>query len=296
MRRDLDWVILRPSVVIGRSAYGGSALLRGLASLPALPVMPDTGPLRIVHLDDVVATVVHALRPDARTRIVLELVGPRDWSFADAVALFRTWLGWPPARRIDLPRWAAAVVYRLGDAVSWLGWRPPIRSTARAEMAFGATGNPATWTEQTGIAPRDIEQALAREPASVQERWFARLYMLKPLVFAVFGAFWLSTGLVSLGPGWGIGLGLMYEGGVPEPLATLAVVAGACADIAVGLSILCRPTTRYGLWAALTISLVYAILGTILVPRLWREPLGPLLKIWPIIMLNLVALAIREDR
>jgi len=30
---DLDWVILRPSVVIGRAAYGGSALMRGLAGL-----------------------------------------------------------------------------------------------------------------------------------------------------------------------------------------------------------------------------------------------------------------------
>jgi uncharacterized protein YbjT (DUF2867 family) len=39
MQRDLDWVILRPSVVVGRAAYGGSALLRGLASLPILPVM-----------------------------------------------------------------------------------------------------------------------------------------------------------------------------------------------------------------------------------------------------------------
>ena len=34
----LDWVILRPSVVVGRQAYGGSALFRGLAALPLLPV------------------------------------------------------------------------------------------------------------------------------------------------------------------------------------------------------------------------------------------------------------------
>jgi hypothetical protein len=32
----------------------------------------------------------------------------------------------------------------------------------------------------------------------------------------------------------------------------------------------------------------------ILVPRLWSDPLGPMLKIWPVIVLNLVALAIRE--
>lgn len=296
MRRDLDWIILRPSVVVGRAAYGGSALLRGLASLPVLPVMPDTGALQLVHLDDLVDTLIHFLRPDARTRMVLVIAGPRVWSFSDAVGLFRAWMGWRPARRVDIPRWAAALLYRMGDAASWLGWRPPVRSTARTEMFFGATGDATAWTKETGIMPRDIEQALACEPASVQERWFARLYVLKPLVFAVFGLFWLSTGVISLGPGWGIGLGLLYEGRVSEPFASLAVVAGACADIAIGLSILYRPTTRYGLWAALTISLVYAIVGSILVPRLWQEPLGPLLKIWPIIVLNLVALAIREDR
>jgi uncharacterized protein YbjT (DUF2867 family) len=36
---NLDWVILRPSVVIGHSAYSGSALMRGLAALPVQPAM-----------------------------------------------------------------------------------------------------------------------------------------------------------------------------------------------------------------------------------------------------------------
>ncbi|WP_453947198.1 DoxX-like family protein [Bradyrhizobium sp. USDA 372] len=43
-------------------------------------------------------------------------------------------------------------------------------------------------------------------------------------------------------------------------------------------------------------SLSYAMIGTALVPRLWADPLGPMLKIWPIIMLNLDAMAIRQDR
>jgi hypothetical protein len=32
------------------------------------------------------------------------------------------------------------------------------------------------------------------------------------------------------------------------------------------------------------------------VPWLWYDPLGPMLKISPIVVLNLVALAILEDR
>jgi hypothetical protein len=160
----------------------------------------------------------------------------------------------------------------------------------------GASGDAGPWTQLTGIAATDVESALASEPASVQERWFARLYLLKPLVFGVFGLFWIATGIISFGPGWDVGMSLMREGGVQEPMASLAVIAGASADILIGLAILYRPTARYGLYAALLVSIAYAIIGTILVPRLWSDPLGPMLKIWPLMVLNLVALAIREDR
>jgi hypothetical protein len=282
--------------MVGRAAYGASALIRGLAALPFLPVMPATGPLQLVWLEDVIRTIVFCLSPQAPSRVVLELVGPRSRSFADSVRLFRRWFRWSDAPSINLPGWISAVLYKLGDAVSLLGWRPPVRTAAQREMAHGATGGGGQWQQVTGINPSDVEAALSREPASVQERWFARVYILKPLVFAVFGLFWIATGLISFGPGWNIGMSLMREGGVNDPLASLAVISGATADIIIGLAILYRPTSRYGLYAALFISVTYAIIGTILVPRLWSDPLGPMLKIWPVMMLNLVALAIREDR
>jgi uncharacterized protein YbjT (DUF2867 family) len=46
MALDLDWIVLRLSVVVGRQAYGGSALLRGLAALPLTPALSGTGPLQ----------------------------------------------------------------------------------------------------------------------------------------------------------------------------------------------------------------------------------------------------------
>ncbi|SFJ72703.1 SDR family oxidoreductase [Bradyrhizobium sp. Gha] len=296
MATNLDWVVLRPSVVVGRPAYGGSALLRGLASLPVLPVMPHTAAIQPVHLDDVVETVVFFLRSGAPSRVALDLAGPERMAFSEAVALFRSWLRWRPAYRLDLPAWVASAAYRAGDAAQMLGWATPINSTAQAEMRHGATGDAEPWRRTTGLRPRDIEGALAREPASVQERWFAQLYVLKPLIFGVFGLFWIGTGIISLGPGWEIGMSLLREGRLPENVAALTVVAGALADIAIGLAILWRPLSLYGLWAALIISLSYAVIGTALVPRLWADPLGPMLKIWPVIMLNLVAMAIREDR
>ena len=66
--------------------------------------------------------------------------------------------------------------------------------------------------------------------------------------------------------------------------------------IAIGAAIAFRRTTRQGLRAAVAISVFYVIAGTLMVPWLWAEPLGPFLKIFPILVLNFVALAILEDR
>jgi uncharacterized protein YbjT (DUF2867 family) len=294
MQRDLDWIILRPSVVIGRSAYGASALIRGLAALPIAPVMSDGGRLQVVWLADVVATVEHALSSKTAGRQVIELAGPDSFSFEDLVARFRRWMRWPPARTIGTPRLLATLFYRLGDFVSLLGWTPPIRSNARLEMVRGALASPTA--QQMPFKPTHLDDALAREPASVQERWFARLYFIKPLIFGVLALFWLSTAFVSLGPGWSYGIGLMNEGGVEGTAAALTVIAGALTDLCIGLAIAFRRTSRVGLYAAIGISFAYAIIGTILVPRLWADPLGPMLKIWPIIVLHFAALAIREDR
>jgi uncharacterized protein YbjT (DUF2867 family) len=296
MTRDLDWIILRPGVVIGRAAYGGSALVRGLAALPVLPMLPHTEPVQTVHLDDLVDTIVFFLRPEAPTKMALDIVGPKRWRFEELVGAFRRWMRWRRAAAVSVPAWLAKLMYNAGDIVRALGWRTPITSTARREMMRGATGDTAPWRDVTGIAPRDIETTLLHEPASVQERWFARMYILKPVIFGVFGLFWVATGLISLGPGYEYGMSLLREGGVPEHVGIMTLVAGALADIVIGLAILYRPTSRYGLYAALLISIVYVIVGTALVPRLWADPLGPMLKIWPVLVLNLVALAIREDR
>lgn len=87
----------------------------------------------------------------------------------------------------------------------------------------------------------------------------------------------------------------MAESGVAR-LGPVLIVSGAVADILIGLGIACRPTARLSLWAALGLSIAYLMAGTILMPALWADPLGPLTKIVPILALNLVALAILEER
>jgi uncharacterized protein YbjT (DUF2867 family) len=295
MARDLDWVILRPSVVLGRPVFGASALFRGLAALPVVPKASDAGPLQVVQLDDVVETVARLLERPEVSRAVLELVGPERLTFDEVVARFRRWHGWKPARLITLPAGVFAAFYRLGDLAGWFGWRPAVRSNARAELVRGAVGDPGPWQQATGIAPQSLDAALAASPPSMQDRWFAKLFLLKPAIFVILSAFWIATGLISLGPGWSMGVGHMLVGGAGV-LAAPAVIAGALADIAVGVAIAFRRTARLGLYGALAVSLFYAVAGAIIRPDLWIEPLGSMLKIWPIVALHLVALAILDER
>jgi uncharacterized protein YbjT (DUF2867 family) len=295
MARDLDWIVLRPSVVVGRAAFGGSALFRGLAPLPWIPDIADAGPLQLVQLDDVVRTVAFFVDRDAPARVALEIAGPERLGFAQVIAAYRRWLGWRPAHSFRLPRWMQRATAALGDLAGALGWRPPLRTTARHEVVRGAVGDPSAWQRITGIEPQRLGDALQQEPASVQERWFAKLYLLKPVVFVVLSLFWIVTGLISLGPGWEIGVGLM-EGAGAGPLAAPSVVAGALADIVVGSAIALRRTARAGLYGALGLSLFYLIAGTLLVPSLWAEPLGPMLKVFPIMVLTFVALALLDER
>ncbi|MBL8553183.1 MAG: NAD(P)H-binding protein [Phenylobacterium sp.] len=291
---DLDWVILHPAVVVGRAAYGGSALMRALAALPWLPEVRDAGPVQFVQVDDVAATAAWALRDGAPSRMTLELAAREPLTFGEAVATYRRWLGHPPAGRAP-GGFLMPLAFRLGDAAGLLGWRPPIRSTARRELAHGVAGDPSRWMALTGIAPRTLGQALAAEPASVQERWFANLYLMKAGVLAILALFWIATGAITLGPGLAAGRQMLADAGAGALAAPLAV-GGGVADILIGAGIAARRTARAAIWTALALALAYLAAGTLLAPQLWAEPLGPLTKILPIVALHLVALAILEDR
>ncbi|RUZ11120.1 nucleoside-diphosphate sugar epimerase, partial [Mesorhizobium sp. M7A.F.Ca.US.007.01.2.1] len=153
------------------------------------------------------------------------------------------------AGEFTLPGSVAASLYRIGDATALLGWRPPMRSNAAKEIVRGAVGDPQAWITATGIQPSSLEAALKLNPATVQERWFARLYFVKPAIFTVLPFFWIMTGIISLTTGWRRGVDLLV-GTAIGPLAEPAVIAGALADMAVGALIAWRPTSRLGLFGA----------------------------------------------
>jgi len=93
---------------------------------------------------------------------------------------------------------------------------------------------------------------------------------------------WLGTALTSLLDWQGVGTGLLHSGGIQSPAWTQVLIGGgALADLCVGLWLLVWPGRRAWL-AALTLMLWMTLTATWLLPALWLDPLGPLLKNLPI--------------
>ena len=67
-------------------------------------------------------------------------------------------------------------------------------------------------------------------------------------------------------------------------------------DLLIGVGIAIKKTARLALWAAIAVSLGYLLLGGVLLPKLWTDPLGPLVKIVPVLLASFAALTILDDR
>ncbi|OHV23336.1 MULTISPECIES: SDR family oxidoreductase [Rhizobium] len=285
----LPCLILRPALVLGRNAHGGSSLLRALAALPlALPLVYAESQIETLSVDDVAEAVSRAVAGGLRGDI--DLAADEVLTLADLVSLHRQWLGLPPARVFSLAPWLAKPVTWLADIAGLLGWRSPLRSTAMTVMSEGIRSAKG----ESGIVATSAAAMLSANPSGVQDLWFARLYLLKPLVISGLSAFWLLSGLIPL-------LALEKTSAhflpfMPEAAATALTLATCLIDAALGAAVLVRPLARRALLGMLAVSFAYLTGASLLEPTLWLDPLGPLVKVLPSILLTLTALAILDER
>jgi uncharacterized protein YbjT (DUF2867 family) len=288
----LPHIILRPALVVGRNAHGGTALIRALASLPGfVPLIHAENPVQTVALDDVADAVAHAIDGTIPPGSDIDLAAEESISLAGLVQLHRAWLGLAPAREIALPAMLAKPVTLVADMAGRLGWRSPLRSTAMTVMTEGVVS---TKSGPTPMVLSDAAAVLARNPSGVQDLWFARLYLLKPLTILTLSIFWLLSGLIPLADIGGAAA--RFHPFMPEPAAITVTVATCLLDVLLGFTILFRPTAQKALFGMILVSLAYLAGGTFLEPQLWGDPLGPLVKVLPSLALTLTALATLDER
>lgn len=292
----LDWVVLRPGLVFAPAAYGGTALLRGLAGFPGVcPVVHGESVVQTIGAEDLAVAVARCLAPNAPTRVTLDLVHDDALTLVDLVSRLRDWLGLQPAPILRLPLVLARATAVASDALAWLGWRSPMRTAALEQLRMGVRGR-ADDATRLGLAPRSFDALLAAAPSGVQERWFARAYFAKPAILACLFAFWLASGLIGLTVGLKDAVAVLTASGMKAGLAVGAVVGGSLVDIALALLLIWRPTASRALQGMLLVTAGYLVGGAVVRPDLWLDPMGPLLKSIPAAFLALAALTTLDER
>ena len=198
-RSGLEWVVIRPSLVVGRDAYGGTAFFRALAALPWVLPIPGRGEQKFqpIAMEDVAEAVVRLLAADAPAGRILDLTGPREMTLEEILLALRRWLGLPPPVVLRVPMAPIRLAARFGDAMRWFGGRGALSTTSIRQLEFGNTAPPEPFVEALGMRPLALETALARQPAGVADRWHARLYFLRPALRVSLGLFWLWTGIAT---------------------------------------------------------------------------------------------------
>jgi uncharacterized protein YbjT (DUF2867 family) len=292
----LEFVILRPGLVISSTAYGGTALLRGLAAFPvAVPLILANSRIQTVWVEDVAEAVARALSGEIPSGRTLDLVERPTHTLAETVTLFRRWQGLPDAPVIPIPIGLGRLMSAAADLLGWLGWRSPMRSTALKVIRDGVTGDPDAAPAILGHELRTLTETLAMLPSGPQARWFARLWLAKPLILAVLSALWIVSGLATL---WRLeaAMAVLTSRGTPGAVAWVTALGGSGIDIALGLMVLVRPLAGSALKGMVAVSLAYMAGSVVFAPDLWLDPLGPMVKVVPAIVLALVALAILDER
>lgn len=292
--------ILAPGFVIASAAYGGSALVRSLASLPFdLPTEMKQRPFQVTDIKDIEKTVAFLAREWMAGRQnwseTWDVMATTETDLGDVISGFRSMFG---GTRISfqLPNWSLSIGARFGDWIAKLGWRPPIRTTALRELRRGVSGKPQPWIKATGIEPQNLMEILKSSPATVQDAWFARLFLLKALIVVILCVFWSLSGLIALFPAYEMATSILTDRGFPVWLAAAITIISSLMDIAIGFMIAWRRTLRVGLFLGIGVSIFYMIGAAILTPEMWIEPLGALVKTGPAIVLMMVALAIDRSR
>jgi len=297
---DLDWVIVRPSLVYAAGAYGGTALMRGLAGFPFVVPLPGGGTTQMfqpIAMADLARGVANLVKPGAPAKVVLDAAGPETKSLREIVLALRGWLGFARAPVFPVPSGLIALAGGLGDVARWFTGRGTITTTSIRQMEAGALGDGASFAKASGVVPRKMAEALSLMPSQTADRWHARAWFARPLFRITLALYWIATGLITafVTPR-AQSDALLAAVGLGGPVSPYVFWIGCAADPIVGGLLLIRWRVRLVGATMLAMCVGYLALLTYGRPELWGDPLGTLTKVLPIMAATVLMMAIEDDR
>lgn len=151
---DLDWFVLRPSLVYGRGGKSAGLFMR-LATLPLIPVIGDgQQKLQPIHISDVVSTVMTSL-VSTKPRQTLDVIGSETFTFEEWLQKMRNAQGLPHARVVHVPFAVAMFFARLAGRLD-----PMLQPVNLRMLQSGYWADVKPLAEFLGRMPLTVESSL----------------------------------------------------------------------------------------------------------------------------------------
>lgn len=290
----LRWTILRPSLVVAEGSYGGTSLLRGLSALPVFQPLAGDGSFAFspIHADDLARAVRLACEDLWFVNMTLEPAGPQTLTLRELMTRYRNWLGFGRARLVSIPMPVMRALGRIGD----LAGSGPVSTNSLEQIAAGNAADGEAFAQAVGFRPRGLDNAMRDRAAAVQDRWHARLFFLAPAIRWGLALMWLVSALLGLFTARAQTLEVLAAIGAPEAAAFPLQIGTALLDLVIAALVVRDSHARIATVAQLVVVAGYTLALTVTLPALWSDPLGPLLKNLPILLLILVHGAIGDRR
>jgi len=288
---DVEWTVLRPSIVYGPGAKS-MALFRALAALPITPLVGQgEQPVQPIHIDDLVEVVVQCLEREKLNAQRLDLVGPQPITLKALLQKQRAWLGGDALRAVAVPY---GLSVRMAQVGGFFGSAPIDAQTVRM-LQRGNTGDVGPLQAACGFVPRSLDEALRRSPATEADKWHARLYFLAPALRWALAALWLFTAFVSaFAYPTELSYALLAEVGIEGPFAPYGLYGAAAIDLLMGFALMTR--FHIGAVAVLQVVLIvgYTLIISVALPEFWLHPFGPVSKNVTLIVATLIMMQLER--
>jgi uncharacterized protein YbjT (DUF2867 family) len=287
---DLDWTILRPSLVYSVSgSYGGTSLLRAMAAFPGVIIVPGSGEQQIqpIRAEDLGLAVVGLIEKGTGIHDIISAIGPERVTLLDYLHTLRRWLEFPTPVVIRIPT-------HLAHCGAWFGEHfsnGPVGLTMWRMLQEGNVGSPGSGqnlASVTGVYPQSVGRAHGTAASFVQDRWHARLYFLGPLLRVALAILWIASAIVGFFTPLSYSQALFVSADMSSALVAPLVSIASAVDLSLGILALIawQPAVVATLMCA-SLVIYMAFIGTVF-PWVWMEPFGGLLKNLPLIPAVLV--------
>ncbi len=293
MQQDLDWYIVRPSLVYGEGGHSFT-LFNALAAMP-VQLLPGGGSQRIqpIHIEDLSRPLVACVEGKVSAKQIINAVGAESVSLRDYLSLLRQHLGLGRLRFIAVPLW-------LSMALAWLAelFQHSLLSRESLRMLQrGSTADVSEFSRLFSFQPLSLQQALAQYPPSMATQQFCRLYWLRPLLRLSIAITWISAGWVSaFGYPVAQSYALLADMGIADALAPLLLYGAAALDCALGLALFSQRWLAPAIYLQITTMLLYTLLISWFLPAFWLDPFGSVVKNLPLLVASLVLLQLEKNR